>query len=81
MAGTNVREKSDAKNTTKGPVSQIPMDPLSIIANSGDFDGTDPLSMIAKEEQNIPSFGRKKAEVSFYSSQYNFLLNLQTFDV
>lgn len=36
------------------------MDPLSIIASSSEFDGTDPLSLMAKGEDSKPSFGRKK---------------------
>ena len=39
---------------------EIPTDPLSIIASSSDFDGTDPLSLMARGDDSKPSFGRKK---------------------
>lgn len=75
VSGSNVREKSTAtKNdqpkksaTAKTPAS----DPLSIIASSSDFDGTDPLSLMAKGDEAIPSFGRKR-EDSIASNQKKF---------
>eukprot|EP00111_Clytia_hemisphaerica_P021436 TCONS_00063087-protein len=62
VKGSNVRDSSLKKSTPKEAPSkkEIPTDPLSIIASSSEFDGTDPLSLMARGDDAKPSFGRKK---------------------
>ena len=57
-----MRDNSKSQKTKKETTmtKPIPTDPLSIIASSSEFDGTDPLSLMAKGDDLTPSFGRKK---------------------
>jgi len=44
----NSRKSSEASSTKPKTPSAIPTDPLSMFASGNDFEGTDPLSLMAK---------------------------------
>lgn len=74
VEGSNVRDSEGAGKKAAKSASPMPTDPLSIIASSAELDGTDPLSMMAKEESSsIPNFGRKK-EVKWFSGIVQYFL-------